>query len=83
MIFLCVFALFFLIPISFVFLFGISVLRYVFAVSKNKRYPNFYSEEQMQKRKTWLIVSAIITAVLMVILITLIIIINTFSISFM
>lgn len=56
--------LFFAIPVSMVAFFGISLYRFVRAVSTNKKNPGAFSADEIKKRRLLFIVSAVIAAVL-------------------
>ena len=61
--------LFFAIPAIIIALLGVSIYRYVSAKRKNKLTPGTFSDEEMKKRKIWLIVSAIIAGALVIVVI--------------
>lgn len=56
--------LFFAIPVSMVAFFGISLYRFVCAVSANKKNSGAFSADEIKKRRLLFIVSAVIAAVL-------------------
>ena len=56
--------LFFAIPAILLALFGISVYRYVSAKKQNEAVPGTFTEEEIKKRKTMLIVLSVIAGVL-------------------
>lgn len=61
--------LFFAIPISLLVLLGISIYRYVSAKNQNKLAPRTFSDEEIKKRKTMLIVLSVIIGVLVAIVV--------------
>ena len=56
--------LFFGIPVILLVLFGVSVYRYDSAKKRNQAVPGTFSEEEIKKRKTMLIVLSVIAGVL-------------------
>ena len=61
--------LFFAIPTILIVLFGFSLYRYISAKKQNKVVPGTFSDDEIRKRKIWLIVSAIIAGALAVVVI--------------
>lgn len=53
-------ALYYIIPIAAVLLFGIALFRFCYAKHKNKRTPGTYTEAQMKNRKIFLIIASVI-----------------------
>ncbi len=62
--------LYYIIPVSAVLFFGISLFRYYYAKHKNKRVPGTYSESQIKSRKICLIVSSVIAGVLAIVVLS-------------
>lgn len=60
---------FFAIPLLLIVLFGISLYRYLTAKRQNKEAPGTFSDAEMKKRKTILLVLAVIAGVLAAIVI--------------
>ena len=54
---------FFVIPVSLIVLFGISLYRYISAKKQNKVAPGTFSDAEIGRRKTMLIVLSVITGV--------------------
>ena len=61
--------LFFAIPVSMVAFFGISLYRFVRAVSANKKNLGAFSADEIKKRRLLFIVSAVIAAVLVAVVV--------------
>ena len=61
--------LFFAIPVSMVAFSGISLYRFVRAVSANKKNPGAFSADEIKKRRLLFIVSAVIAAVLVAVVV--------------
>ena len=61
--------LFFAIPTIFLVLFGLSLYRYLSAKKANKKVPGTFSDEEMKKRKLFLIALSIVAGVLAVVVI--------------
>lgn len=61
--------LFFAIPIIFVALFGVSLYRYISAKKQNKAAPGTFTDAEVKKRKTMLIVVSVIAGILAAIVI--------------
>lgn len=56
--------LFFAIPVAAIVLFGISLNRYISAKIHNNRVPGTWSDEEIKKRKTFLVVTSVVMGVL-------------------
>lgn len=61
--------LFFSIPAIILAFLGVSIYRYVYAKRKNKLSPDTFSNEEINKRKMWLIISAVISGVLVAVVV--------------
>ena len=61
--------IFFVIPLVMLVYVGISIYRYVSAKRKNREEPGSFTEEEMKKRRTVLIVSAVVTGVLVAVVV--------------
>lgn len=74
--------IFYGIPIALILFFVISLWRYCYARSENKREPGRFSAEEMIKRKSMLIVSAVIAGAAAVVVIALMLLLYT-AVAFM
>lgn len=60
---------FFAIPVALIALLGVSIYRFISAKNKNKHAPGTYSPAEIKKRKTWLIIAALILVVFVAVVI--------------
>lgn len=58
-------ALYYLIPAAVLFGFFVSLIRYLHAGRKNRRFPGTYSAQQMRVRRIWLLLTGIAAGVLL------------------
>ncbi len=61
--------IFFAIPVILIALFGISLYRYISAKKQNKAVPGTFSDSEIIKRKTMLIVLSVIAGILAIIVV--------------
>ncbi len=68
--------LFFLIPVAVTVGFVVSLVRYIFAKSKNRKSPETYSPLEMSARCSALIVTSILMGIIIIFIISIIVLLN-------